>query len=101
MARRDSKPPPPPPGPDLLHERAAIVGGAEIVAGVDEAGRGPLAGPVVVAAVVLDHARVPAGLNDSKLLTAEVRERLFEAIMAAGIVSVVAAPPAVIARLNI
>lgn len=101
MARRDSKPAPALPGPDLFHERAAIEGGAEVVAGVDEAGRGPLAGPVVVAAVVLDHERVPAGLNDSKLLTAEVRETLFEAIMAAGIVSIVAAPPTVIARLNI
>jgi ribonuclease HII len=101
MARRDSKAASPLPGPDLFHERAAIAGGAAIVAGVDEAGRGPLAGPVVVAAVVLDHERVPAGLNDSKLLTAEVRETLFEAIMAAGIVSIVAAPPTVIARLNI
>jgi ribonuclease HII len=101
MPRRDSPAPKAPPGPDLFHERAAIDGGATVVAGVDEAGRGPLAGPVVVAAVVLDHGRVPAGLNDSKLLTAEVREALFAEIMAAGIVSVVAAPPSVIARLNI
>jgi len=46
------------------------------VAGVDEAGRGPLAGPVVAAAVVLDPRNVPAGLDDSKKLGAAVRERL-------------------------
>ncbi len=48
-----------------------------IVAGVDEAGRGPLAGPVVAAAVVLDPARIPDGIGDSKKLTAKQRERLF------------------------
>jgi ribonuclease HII len=47
-----------------------------IVVGVDEAGRGPWAGPVVAAAVILDRARFPAGLDDSKKLTAAVRERL-------------------------
>ena len=75
--------------------------GAQFVAGVDEAGRGPLAGPVVVAAVVLDHARVPKGINDSKQLSEEEREALFPLILAAGTVSVVAAPPSVIASLNI
>jgi len=52
------------------------------VAGVDEAGRGPLAGPVVAAAVILDRKRMPKGLNDSKQLTAEAREELFPQIMA-------------------
>jgi ribonuclease HII len=47
-----------------------------LLAGVDEAGRGPLAGPVVAAAVILDPARPIAGLADSKRLTAKVRERL-------------------------
>lgn len=51
------------------------------VAGVDEAGRGPLAGPVVAAAVILERRRVPKGLNDSKQLTHEVREALFPQIM--------------------
>jgi ribonuclease HII len=88
-------------GPDLFHERAALAAGARVVAGVDEAGRGPLAGPVVVAAVVLDHAAVPDGLNDSKKLTAARREELFAEIVASATVSVVAAPPAVIAALNI
>jgi ribonuclease HII len=90
-----------PGGPDLFHERAAMAGGARFVAGVDEAGRGPLAGPVVVAAVVLDHARVPAGLDDSKKLTPEQREALFIEVMATATVSIVAAPPSIIATLNI
>ena len=88
--------------PDLKFERRAIKRGATIVAGVDEAGRGPLAGPVVVSAVVLNHKRVPKGLNDSKKLTAEEREELYEKIMASALaVSVVMAPPTVIERLNI
>ncbi|MBC7520939.1 MAG: ribonuclease HII [Sandarakinorhabdus sp.] len=49
---------------------------AGVVAGVDEAGRGPWAGPVVAAAVILDRANFPAGLNDSKQLTEAARERL-------------------------
>ncbi len=51
-----------------------------MIAGVDEAGRGPLAGPVVAAAVILDDARPLAGLNDSKRLSALQRERLFDVI---------------------
>jgi ribonuclease HII len=51
-----------------------------LVAGVDEAGRGPLAGPVVAAAVILDDKRRIRGLNDSKLLSPAVRERLFDEI---------------------
>lgn len=47
-----------------------------VIAGIDEAGRGPWAGPVVAAAVVLDPRRVPKGLNNSKKLTAEAREAL-------------------------
>jgi ribonuclease HII len=95
MARMTPKP------PDLFHERAAMRGGATIVAGVDEAGRGPLAGPVVVAAVIFPGKRAPRGLDDSKKLTPEEREALFPTIMAAGVVSVVAAPPSIIAAVNI
>ncbi|HEX4292836.1 MAG TPA: ribonuclease HII [Rhizomicrobium sp.] len=51
------------------------------VAGVDEAGRGPLAGPVVAAAVILQRGKIPKGLNDSKQLSAETREELFAHIM--------------------
>jgi len=52
------------------------VRGAMLIAGIDEAGRGPLAGPVVAAAVILDPSRPVAGLRDSKLLSARQRERL-------------------------
>jgi ribonuclease HII len=50
--------------------------GATLIAGIDEAGRGPLAGPVVAAAVILDPSRPVAGLRDSKLLSARQRDRL-------------------------
>lgn len=53
-----------------------------LIAGVDEAGRGPLAGPVVAAAVILDELKPIKGLNDSKVLTARNRERLFDEIHA-------------------
>lgn len=53
-----------------------------IVAGVDEAGRGPLAGPVLVSAVILDPSRPIDGLNDSKKLTAARRDELFELVLA-------------------
>lgn len=52
----------------------------ELVAGVDEVGRGPLCGPVVTAAVILDPTRPIAGLNDSKKLTEARREKLFDEI---------------------
>jgi ribonuclease HII len=55
---------------------------SDVVAGVDEAGRGPLAGPVVAAAVILDPARPIAGLRDSKKLSSGAREKLFECIQA-------------------
>ena len=53
-----------------------------LVAGVDEAGRGPLAGPVVAAAVILDDRKPIAGLNDSKKLTEKRREKLYDEILA-------------------
>ena len=55
-------------------------GGAQLVAGVDEAGRGPLAGPVVAAAVILDDGRRIRGLADSKVLTPLARQRLYDQI---------------------
>lgn len=73
-----------------------------LTAGVDEAGRGPLAGPVVVAAVILDPARRINGLRDSKILTAERRETLSERIRERAIAfSVVAIGVAEIDRVNI
>lgn len=67
--------------PDFSFEIAAQTRGLTRVAGVDEVGRGPLAGPVVAAAVVLDPARIPPGLNDSKKLTTARRDALFDQIM--------------------
>lgn len=67
--------------PDFSLEEAAFARGLSRVAGVDEVGRGPLAGPVTAAAVVLDPNNIPAGLNDSKKLTAKRREALTEEIL--------------------
>lgn len=64
-------------GPDMMLELAC---GQGPVCGVDEAGRGPWAGPVSAAAVILDPDRVPKGLNDSKKLTAKARAALEEEI---------------------
>jgi ribonuclease HII len=62
----------------LVYEREAWHAGRRCVAGIDEAGRGPLAGPVVAAAAVLPRERLIAGLDDSKKLTVRVREEIFE-----------------------
>jgi ribonuclease HII len=67
--------------PDFSFEKKAIRAGLWPVAGLDEAGRGPLAGPVVAAAVVLNPKRIPKGLDDSKRLSMQQREALFEAIL--------------------
>ena len=64
--------------PTFRRERRALKRGIAPVAGCDEAGRGPLAGPVVAAAVILDPRRIPKGLNDSKKLTAEQLKALKE-----------------------
>ncbi|MGA8899516.1 ribonuclease HII [Bradyrhizobium sp.] len=87
--------------PSFRRERALIKQGVWPVAGCDEAGRGPLAGPVVAAAVVLDPKRIPKGIDDSKRLTAERREELFEEICATSSFSVAFASPARIDRDNI
>ena len=69
--------------PFLHAEQAPLVWDVPgLVAGVDEAGRGPLAGPVVAAAVILNDKRPILGLADSKKLTALRRERLYDEIMA-------------------
>jgi ribonuclease HII len=75
-------------GPDFTIELEAMRNGARHVCGIDEAGRGPWAGPVVAAAVVLDPHRIPAGLNDSKKLTEARREALFEPILASARVGI-------------
>ncbi len=87
--------------PTFRRERAALKRGVWPVAGCDEAGRGPLAGPVVAAAVILNPDDVPRGLDDSKRLTAERREVLYERICARAHVAVAMAPPWRIDRDNI
>src|SRR5215475_11640635 len=87
--------------PTFRRERAAIKRGVWPIAGCDAAGRGPLAGPVVAAAVVLDPKRVPRGLDDSKKLDPETREKLHARICASDQVAVAFAPPWLIDRDNI
>ena len=87
--------------PDFSLEQAAFARGVIRVAGVDEAGRGPLCGPVTAAAVRLDPARIPEGLNDSKKLTAARREALFDALLLVADVSVAHASVEEIDALNI
>jgi ribonuclease HII len=83
--------------PDFHIERSH----SGVIAGVDEAGRGPWAGPVVAAAVILNQADFPAGLNDSKKLSKIKRERLFSEIQALAKVGVGMADVEEIDRLNI
>lgn len=83
MARTRSDSPPLfelPLRPDFTVEAGLMRKGSAPVAGLDEAGRGPLAGPVVAAAVILDPERIPDGLDDSKRLDHGAREALFETL---------------------
>src|SRR3989440_4792885 len=91
----------PDPRPTFNRERYAMKQGLYPVAGCDEAGRGPLAGPVVAAAVVLDPKRIPRGLNDSKKLSREEREALYDKICASAEVAVAFGSTARIDRDNI
>lgn len=88
-------------GPDFSLELEAQKRGEWPVAGTDEAGRGPLAGPVVAAAVILDPDNIPEGLNDSKKLSKARREFLFERILETSQVSIASSGPALIDRMNI
>ncbi|MDO6798660.1 ribonuclease HII [Shimia thalassica] len=88
-------------GPDYSYEQAALARGATRVAGVDEVGRGPLAGPVTAAAVVLDPNNIPPGMNDSKVLSAKKREALYDVILAVADVSIAHASVEEIDDLNI
>src|SRR3974390_3756348 len=74
--------------PSFRREKLLIGKGVWPGAGCDEAGSGPLAGPVVAAAVVLDPERIPRGLNDSKKLDAETRQKLYDKICATAQVAV-------------
>ena len=86
----------------MRREQALLAEGCRYVCGVDEAGRGPLAGPVAAAACILDPLRPIAGLDDSKKLTPRQREYLYDEITAAAISwSVELVPPQEIDRVNI
>ena len=84
-------------GPSLRHEKLCLAP----VAGVDEAGRGPLAGPVVAAAVILPARGIPRGINDSKQLSAAERHRLHDRLRDCAIVGVGIVEADEIDRLNI
>ena len=92
---------PPTRPPTFSFEQAAFDRGLTFVVGVDEVGRGPLAGPVTAAAVRLDPHRIPEGLADSKALTPARRDALFDAILACAEVSVAHASVQEIDELNI
>lgn len=87
--------------PDYSLEATLTARGIGPVAGVDEVGRGPLAGPVTAAAVILDPGAIPHGLNDSKTLTAKRRAALAEEIHHVATVSIAWASVAEIDRINI
>jgi ribonuclease HII len=88
--------------PSFRYEEEAGRRGATRIAGIDEAGRGPLAGPVVAAAVVLPPGEFIPELHDSKLLSPEKRERLFHTIAARAVATGVEIVPAeTIDRINI
>ncbi|MBF0528429.1 MAG: ribonuclease HII [Deltaproteobacteria bacterium] len=91
-----------PPADLLALETALYSSGYQAVAGVDEAGRGPLAGPVVAAAVILDRSLEYPGVNDSKKITPNLRNRLFDLIQTRAIsVGVGLVESADIDRINI
>ncbi len=87
--------------PDFTLEQAARQAHSGLVAGLDEAGRGPWAGPVVASAVILDERCAPADLDDSKRLGAAAREALFDRIRASALVGVGIVDVATIDRINI
>ena len=87
--------------PDFTYEAEARAQGFAFVAGVDEVGRGPLAGPVTAAAVILDAGNIPEGLNDSKRLTAKRRQVLTDQLMHCADISIAHASVAEIDTINI
>ena len=74
--------------PSLIFEEKFLRKGYRRIAGIDEAGRGPIAGPVVAASVILDQNNIPKGINDSKKLSPASREIIFHQIMLTAIVGI-------------
>lgn len=90
------------PLPHFRHERKLAKSDLWPVAGMDEVGRGPLAGPVAAAAVILNPEHLPKGVNDSKALEREEREELYEKILERTVaVSIALVSAAEIDRINI
>ncbi len=87
--------------PDYTFEKEVSAQGYQNICGVDEAGRGPLAGNVVAAAVIMPEGLEIEGLNDSKKLSEKKREALFEIIKEKTVWSIAWATPAEIDELNI
>ena len=87
--------------PNFKIEQDLISKGCSIIAGVDEVGRGPLAGPVTAAAVILDPLNIPDNLNDSKVLSSKKREKLFEELKSSSVCAVAHVSPEEIDKLNI
>ena len=88
--------------PDFRRERRLLKSGMTFIAGVDEVGRGALAGPVAVAAVILDPKNLPKGIDDSKALNVQRREEAFAIILAkAHAIAIATASAAEIDALNI
>ena len=87
--------------PNFKIEQDLIRNGCSIIAGVDEVGRGPLAGPVTAAAVILDPLNIPDELNDSKILSSKKREKLFEELKSSSTFAVAHVSPEEIDKLNI
>lgn len=87
--------------PDFSFERAAFAQGAQYVVGVDEVGRGPIAGPVTAAAVRLDPNNIPEGLNDSKAMSERKRNELCAWLLDHAQVSIAHATVAEIDEINI
>ena len=87
--------------PDFSFETQAGASRGRIICGVDEAGRGPLAGPVVAAAVIINPENIPAGLNDSKALSHSARERLLNILTKRAKIGIGISEPGEIDRVNI
>lgn len=91
-----------PPQDLLFFERQALRQGHKVIAGIDEAGRGALCGPVVAAAVLLPTGLTIAGVDDSKKISPRMREKLFDEIMTQALsVGIGIGPPELIDRINI
>ena len=87
--------------PTFNFEQELYAQGFQFIAGVDEVGRGPLAGPVFAAAVILNPKHIPAGLNDSKKLSAKSRNLILENILKYADVSIASASVREIEQINI